>query len=197
MIDNEKPPDLNVEEAQPAYDVRFTYADYVQWDDDVRRELIDGVPYLMAAPNRRHQDILSNLVTQYSSFLKGKHCKFYVPAFDVRLNADTLDDIVVQPDLTIICDHSILDDAGCKGVPDMVVEILSPSTARYDQTIKFNTYQKVGIREYWIVDPEEETLAVNILKDSSYITHVYTSKDAVTVHVLDGCRINLSEIFEE
>jgi len=163
MKDKENSPDLNVKEAEPAYDVRYTYTDYLKWDDDKRRELIDGVPYLMASPNRRHQEILSNLITQVSSFLEGKHCKFFVPVFDVRLNADTFDDIVVQPDLTVVCDHSILNDAGCKGAPDMVVEILSPSTAQYDKTLKYNTYQIAGIREYWIVDPNDETLAVLIL----------------------------------
>jgi len=197
MKDNENPSELNVEEAQPAYGVRYTYADYVQWDDDKRRELIDGVPYLMAAPNRRHQEVLTNLFGQFFNFLKGKHCKVYVAAFDVRLNADTLDDIVVQPDIIIICDHSILTDACCKGVPDMVVEILSPSTASYDKTLKFNTYLKAGIREYWIIDPKEKFLAVHILKDGNYITHAYSSEETVPVHVLDGCIINLPEVFEE
>ena len=197
MKDNEKTPDSSVEEAQPAYDTKFTYADYVQWDDDVRRELIDGVPYLMAGPNRRHQEILTNLVLQFGNFLKGKHCKVDAAGLDVRLNADTLDDTVVQPDITIVCDHSILDDAGCRGVPDMVVEILSPSTANYDKTLKFNTYLKAGVREYWIIDPKEKILAVHILKDGNYITHAYSSDETVPVHVLEGCIIDLSEVFEE
>ena len=196
MKDNEKSPDLKVEEALPVYDTKFTYADYVLWDDDVRRELIDGVPYLMAAPSWRHQEILTNLVLQFGNFLKGKSCKVFLP-IDVRLNADTLDDTVVQPDLIIICDQSILTDINCKGVPDMVVEILSPSTARYDKTLKFNIYLKAGIREYWIIDPKEKTLAVHLLKDGNYITHPYTKEENVPVHVLEGCLINLPEVFEE
>jgi len=197
MKDKEKSPDSNVEEVQPAYDIQYTYADYIQWDDDVRRELIDGVPYLMAGPNRRHQEIFTNLFLQFGIFLKGKHCKVYAAGLDVRLNADTLDDTVVQPDITIICDHSVLDDAGCKGVPDLVVEILSPSTANYDKTLKFKRYLKAGIREYWIIDPKTEVLAVHILKDGNYITHAYTNEDTVPVHVLEGCNISLSEVFEE
>jgi len=196
MKDNEKSPDLNVEEAQPAYETKFTYADYLQWDDDVRRELIDGVPYLMAAPSWRHQEILGNLHVLFRAILKGKTCKVFLP-IDVRLNADTLDDTVVQPDLVIICNQSILDDVSCKGVPDMVVEILSPSTASYDKTLKFKTYLNAGIREYWIIDPEENFLAVHILKDGNYITHAYTSEENVPVHVLDGCVISLPEVFEE
>jgi len=196
MIDNEISPDLNVNEAMPAYDVRYTYADYVQWDDDVRRELIDGVPYLMASPNWRHQKILGNLHVLLWTYLKDKPCEVYLP-LDVRLNAKTLDNTVVQPDLIIVCDKSILTDVGCKGVPDMVVEILSPSTAHYDKTHKFKAYLKAGIREYWIIDPKEEILAVHILNDGNYITHAYTKKDTVPVHVLDGFTINLSEVFEE
>jgi len=195
MKEKDNNQDLNVEEAQPAYDVRYTYADYIKWDDDVRRELIDGVIYLMASPNWRHQGIVVNLVTMFRNYLKGKHCKVYLP-LDVRLNFETLDDTVVQPDLLIICDHSILDDAGIKGVPDMVVEVLSPSTARYDKTLKFKTYLRAGIREYWIVDPKTETLAVHILKDGNYITHAYTNEETVPVHVLEGFTIDLSEVFK-
>ena len=196
MKDNENSPDLNVKEAEPAYDLQYTYADYLKWDDDRRRELIDGVPYLMAEPSWRHQEISGNLFAQFYNFLKGKHCKVFMPV-DVRLNADTFDDTVVQPDLIIVCDHSILDKVCITGVPDIAIEILSPSTARYDKTTKFNTYLKAGIREYWVIDPNDETLAVHILKDGSYITHAYTKEETVPVHVLDGCIINLFEVFEE
>ena len=196
MKEKDNNQDLNVEEAQPAYDVRYTYADYIKWDDDVRRELIDGVPYLMAGPNRQHQKVLGILHALFFTFLKGKSCEVYLTPFDVRLNADTFDDTVVQPDIMIVCDHTILDDAGIKGVPDMVVEILSPSTARYDKTLKFKTYLRAGIREYWIIDPKEETLAIHIFKDGNYITHAYTKEETVPVHVLEGLNIDLSEVFE-
>jgi len=197
MDENEKLLDSKVNEALPAYDALYTYSDYLKWDDNVRRELIDGKVYLMAGPNRRHQEISSNLNDQLKAFLKGKSCKVYYAPFDVRLNADTLDDTVVQPDLVIICDRSKLDEAGCKGAPDMVVEILSPSTSHYDKTTKLKRYLKAGIREYWIIDPETQSLAVNIQKDSSYITHVYTNKETTPVHVLEGCSIDLSEVFTE
>jgi len=132
----------------------------------------------------------------FKTILKGKTCKVFLP-IDVRLNADTLDDTVVQPDLIIICDRSILTDVSCKGVPDMVVEILSPSTANHDKTLKLKTYLRADIREYWIIDPKEKILAVHILKDGNYITNAYTSEENVPVHVLEGCIINLSEVFEE
>jgi len=185
-----------VKEAKPEYDKRYTYADYVTWDDDTRWELIDGIPYMMSAPNRQHQELSRNLCMQLATFLKGKTCKVYYAPFDVRLNADSKDDTVVQPDLLVVCDHSKLDKAGCVGAPDMVVEILSPSTSRYDRTLKFKTYLKSGVREYWVIDPDSKTLAVHLQKDDAYVTHPYTDEDTVPVHVLDGCIINLSEVFE-
>jgi Uma2 family endonuclease len=197
MSDNDKTSYSEVKEAQVDYNRRYTYADYMTWDDDKRRELIDGVPYLMSAPNRRHQELLGNLHGQFWTFLKGKKCRVYLAPFDVRLNADTFDDTVVQPDLLIVCDESILNKAGCKGVPDMVVEILSPSTSRYDRIIKFDTYLKAGIREYWIIDPEAKILAVHILSDGYYIIHPYSGDDTVPVHVLEGFSVDLSDVFEE
>jgi len=174
MKDDDKTPESEVREAQVDYNKRYTYSDYIKWDDDNRWELIDGVPYMMSAPNRQHQEILGNLHLLFGNYLKGKSCDVYFAPFDVRLNWDTLDNIVVQPDLVIICDHSVLDKAGCKGVPDMVVEILSPSTSRYDQTLKLSTYKKAGINEYWIVYPEDKAVAVHILKDNEYIKRPYT-----------------------
>jgi len=166
------------------------------WDDDIRWELIDGIPYMMGAPNREHQEILSNLHIRIGWYLIGKSCKVYEAAIDVRLNANTLDDTVVQPDLIIVCDHSKLDKAGIKGAPDMVVEVLSPSTAQRDKTIKFEAYRKAGVRELWIIDPETKSLAVNLLSDGNFITYPYTKDDTVPVHILEEFSINLSEIFD-
>ena len=197
MDDNEKLQDSEVKEAQPDYNKRYKYNDYVQWDGDERWELIDGVPYMMSAPNRNHQRISSNLHGLLWTFLRSKQCEVYYAPFDVRLNFDTLDDTVVQPDLLIICDQNKLDKAGCIGAPEMVVEILSPSTSQYDKNIKFHTYLKHGVIEYWIIDPESKTLAVHIKNENNYIIHPYIKEDIVPVHVLEGCTINLSEVFEK
>lgn len=176
----------------------YTHSDYLTWDDDSRYELIDGVPYMMSpAPSRVHQSVSSNLHLQLASFLKGKPCRVYHAPFDVRLNADTYDDTVVQPDLLVVCDRSKLDDKGCVGAPDIVVEILSPSTARHDRLVKFQIYQKAGVREYWLIDPDTKTLQVCILEDGKYITTMYGDTDTVHVHVLEGCAISLSDVFEE
>ena len=187
---------MEVDEALPQYK-RFTYEDYCSWDDDKRWELLDGVPYAMSAPNRRHQEISSQFNRIIGNFLVGKPCKVYAAPFDVRLNADTYNDTVVQPDLLVVCDMSKLDDKGCIGAPDMVIEILSPSTVMHDKVLKYSLYLRAGVREYWIVDPVGNSVSVNILKDGEYVARAYGDRDAAPVHVLEGCVIDLPEVFEE
>ena len=122
---------------------RFTYGDYLTWDDGERWELIDGVPYNMSpAPTVRHQAISRELSTEFALYLRGKPCQLFAAPFEVRLpevdESDELVETVVQPDLSIICDKSKLDEAGCRGAPDLIVEILSPSTAHKDLKVKFD-----------------------------------------------------------
>ena len=186
----------SVKEAQVDYSRKYTYSDYLKWDDDVRYELIDGVPYAMSAPTWQHQEILGHLFVQFYNFVKGKQCKVFVAPFDVRLNADTLDNTVVQPDIVVICDDSIMMKTGCVGGPDMAIEISSPSTSRMDKFMKFSKFLQAGVREYWIVDPDTKTMAVHILKDGDYITRVYNEEDTVPVYVLEGCLIDMAEVFE-
>ena len=185
---------------QPATEKQqhYTYEDYYSWDDGKRWELIDGSAYLMSpAHTWKHQGISVTLSRQLSTFLLDKPCKVFTAPFDVRLNADTGDDTVVQPDLVVICDRSKLDEkGGCKGVPDMVVEILSPSTATRDKLTKFRLYQNAGVREFWIVDQETRTVSVHILENGKYITSVFGENDSAPVHVLDGCEINLTDVFD-
>ena len=131
----------------------YTYGDYLRWDDGERWELIDGVAYNMTpAPNRRHQAILRELSYQFTAFLAGKPCEVYFSPFDVRLPEHNEKDeevtTVVQPDLVVICDPDKLDDRGCRGAPDLVNEILSPSTSRKDMKTKLELYEKRGVREY-------------------------------------------------
>jgi len=177
-------------------DAYYTYSDYVKWDDGIRYELIDGVAYMMSpAPSWIHQEISGNLFGQLWQFLRGKPCKVYSAPFDVRLNAAQEDDTVVQPDIVVICDKSKLNDAGCAGAPDMLIEILSKSSARFDKHVKLQKYLKYGVREYWIIDPDSRTVQVYTLKDDNYIVSTYDETDEVNVTVLDGCVINLGEVF--
>ena len=179
-------------------DVHYTYADYYSWDDDQRRELIDGAVYVMSpSPTAGHQIISGNLFRILANYIFGKPYRIFAAPFDVRLNSDTLDDTVVQPDLTIIRDRSKLDEAGCAGIPDFVVEILSPSTASHDKLRKLRLYEKSGIQEYWIIDPYARTMHAYILENGRYNVNYYTSAETVNVSVLEDCTVNLPEVFED
>lgn len=158
----------------PRRDIEYhTYADYCSWPDDVRYELIDGVAYAVGpAPVRRHQGILGEIFRQVANILEGSPCRPYIAPFDVRLpkaeEADNDVDTVVQPDLVVICDRAKLDDKGCRGAPDWVVEVLSPSTAGHDQILKRALYQRVGVREYWLVHPVDRIVTIYTLNSGSY-----------------------------
>lgn len=137
---------------------RFTYADYRRWPSDERWELIDGEAFNMSpAPSRRHQEVVGEIFRQTANFLQGKPCRAYVAPFDVRLpQADEADDqtrTVVQPDIAVICDFAKLDDQGCRGAPDWVVEVISPLTAAKDHIKKRALYERHGVKEYWLVHP--------------------------------------------
>ena len=175
---------------------RYTYTDYAKWDDDNRWELIDGVPYMMAAPSVLHQSASMSIASQLYTFLRGRNCKVFHAPFDVRLGSRFLDNTVVQPDILVVCDKSKLDKAGLVGAPDMAVEILSPSSGYHDSIRKYNLYKKAGVREYWIVEPESKTVVVNVLKDGKYVRTDYEAPDAVPVSVLEGCVVDLGEVFE-
>lgn len=190
--------------ALPAKKERYTFADVLEWPDDERAELINGEIFLMApSPSRGHQGISVELTRQFANYLEGKKCKAYHAPFDVRLfekEGDAPEDVdtVVEPDLVVICDPSKLDDRGCKGAPDMVVEILSPSTQRHDRLVKLGLYQRAGVREYWIVSPEEQTVQVFLRQDGSLqLNEVYDRQGVAKVNVLDGCFIELSKVFAE
>jgi Uma2 family endonuclease len=175
---------------------RYTYADYVTWGDETRFELIRGVPVAMAAPSPAHQAILLELSVQFGSFLKGKRCKAYPAPFDVLLFAGgDASDVVVQPDFSVVCDESKIDDRGCNGAPDLVIEILSPSSRLMDTELKKSLYWKAGVREYWFVDPQYQTLTAHIFGGDKLETKSYDKTAAVNVHVLEGCVINLADVF--
>ena len=141
---------------------RYNFADSLTWSDSERIELIDGEAYMMATPSAVHQEILMELARQLANFLEGKSCKVYPAPFGVRLfegeNHKPEDvDTVVEPDISVVCDKNKIDQRGCKGAPDFVIEIISPSTRRHDRFVKLNLYQRAGVREYWIVDPETKS----------------------------------------
>ena len=188
--------------ALPAEETRYTFADALTWGEDERIEIIDGEAYMMAPPLRVHQKILRALFMQIANFLDGKQCEVYPAPFAVRLfeeNGDRPEDVdtMVEPDITVVCDPDKLDKYGCKGAPDMVIEILSPSTRRHDLAVKYRLYQRAGVREYWIVDPDRKTVQVSKLEDGLYnAADVYTS-GAVPVGLWEDFSIDLSQVFTE
>ena len=175
----------------------YTYADYHALNEKGRWELIDGVAYMMAPPLRVHQSISGELFRQLSNFLYGKSCKVYAAPIGVRLNASTTDDTVLQPDIVVVCDHSKLEDNGINGAPDMVVEILSPSSALHDTLTKFQLYQQAGVREYWIVNPDTKTVGSHILESGRYYVTNYGETSAIPVHILEDCVITLQDVFAD
>ena len=185
----------------PAPKDRYTFADCLTWSENERIEIINGEAVMMAPPTRIHQEILMELSRQLANFLEGKKCKVYPAPFAVRLfekDGDTPEDVdtMVEPDISVVCDHDKLDKHGCKGAPDLVVEVLSPSTQRHDRLVKLDLYQRAGVREYWIVDPDSSTVQVFMLKAGYLHPHeVYSEKDIAKVNVLDGCFIELSKVF--
>ncbi len=183
---------------QPLPKESFTYADYCEWTGEERWELIDGVPYAMApAPTDVHQEILLDISTQVRTYLRGKTCKAVFAPFDVRLNPEGNDDNVVQPDLLIVCDPAKISKKGCKGAPDMIAEILSPSTSLHDRLRKFNAYLKAGVREYWIVDPIDRVVHVHLLHEGKYTVSAYGAEDSIPVAVLDDLSIDMKTVFPE
>jgi len=184
---------------------RFTYSDYLTWPDDERWEIIDGVAYAMSlAPGSVHQQISMDLSRQFSTFLKGKRCKVYAAPFDVRLSAqsgltDDKIETVVQPDIVVICDTDKIDTRGINGAPDLVIEILSPSSAAFDVKNKFDLYQRYNIKEYWIIHPAEMTVFVYHLNETGGYgaPKRYAEGDKVPVPLLGELVIDLGEVFAE
>lgn len=158
---------------QQRNDRHYTYGDYRRWPEDVCYELIDGIAWLMSpAPGRRHHELVGEIFFQARQALEGKPCRAYVAPFDVRLpranEADDAVDTVVQPDVLVVCDPDKLDEAGLRGAPDWVVEVLSPTTAAHDQTRKLSAYERAGVPEVWLVHPADRMLTRYRLVDGGY-----------------------------
>ncbi len=155
------------------------------------------------APSRRHQEVLGALYVQFFMFLEGKPCKVYLAPFDVRIPKEDEEDqlirTMVQPDLVIVCDQTKLDEKGCKGVPDLVVEVLSPHTAGKDLKLKMDLYERVGVKEYWVVHPIDQTVLVFKDKEGKYIKpESYIKGDKILVSIfVDELSIDLAKVFME
>lgn len=201
-----KPKETNIDDItllEP--EATYSYADYLRWSFEERVELIKGKLFKMSpAPRRSHQKVHANIFLEIGQFLKKKKCEVYSAPFDVRFPKDTADPdyetfTVVQPDICVICDEKKLDDAGCKGAPDLIVEILSPATASKDLKDKFELYEEHGVKEYWVVYPGENVMEIFELDNSeTYITKgKFVREDTVRSNLLKGLEIRLQDVFDE
>ena len=183
-------------------DRRFTYADYCSWPEDERWELIDGVAFDMSpAPARIHADLTKMLFLFLQGYFESRACKVYFAPFDVRLpetneSAENIE-TVVQPDILVVCDNEKLDDKGCRGAPDLAIEILSPSTASKDCIQKRALYEKHGVKEYWLVDPWNRVVTIYCLGSDNLFGKplVFGDTDKVKVGLFPDLEIDLSTIF--
>jgi Uma2 family endonuclease len=182
-------------------DRRYTYADYKAWElkEGERYELIDGTAYAMAAPNDQHQAILMEIARQMANYLHGKPCKVRPAPYDVRLfyEEEESDDTVVQPDISVICGEEKRGPEGCRGTPDLVIEILSPSNTSEESVRKFNLYLKAGVKEYWVVAPKSKTVLLNVLQGNSYRGTIFDTDALVSSAAIEGLSVSLKDVFAE
>ena len=184
---------------------RYTYADYLTWLDDKTRELIHGCIYEMSqTPRLNHAIARKNISWHLDTIVRNNNgkCEVFTAPFDVRFpkqgeTADDKIDTVVQPDICVICDSSKLDERGCCGAPDMIVEILSPSTLKKDVNDKFALYEASGVKEYWVVHPGDKAVTVFILQEDGKYDDgtLYESEGKVPVHIFDNYPIDWNDIF--
>jgi Uma2 family endonuclease len=164
----------------------YNYADYLGWRLPEMVELIKGKVFkLSPAPNSLHQRVSMELLRQIANFLKGKRCQVFTAPFDVWLpesacqNKDHEITTVVQPDICVVCDAEKIDEQGCLGAPDWVIEILSRNTSGKDLRNKFDVYEKSGVKEYWVIHPTGQTVLVFILENGKYasVNKPYITED--------------------
>ena len=192
---------------EPDLSGTYTYADYMTWEWDQLAELIHGKIFKMSpAPSSSHQRISGNLFGPIWNYLHGKRCKVFSAPFDVRLpgpskkNADPDIVTVVQPDICVICDLTKIDERGCVGAPDWIIEILSKYTSSKDLNLKFDVYEAAGVQEYWVVHPSEQTVLVYTLdKQGKYTGRLkpFVRPDSVSPMLFPGLSISLEQVFSE
>ena len=180
----------------------YTYADYLLWQFEERVELLRGKIRQMAAPSMKHQRLSFRLSRLIANALWQTPCQAFAAPFDVRLTRTRNDKeatTVVQPDLCVICDSSKLDDRGCNGAPDLIIEILSPGNSRTEMRDKFDLYQEAGVLEYWIVSPIEKTIQRFKLNEQGIYIGLAPNVegDLVTTPIIPNLEADLTEVFED
>jgi Uma2 family endonuclease len=189
----------NVTLKENASEEYWTYADYREWElaPGERYEVYRGKAVAMAGPNTYHQLILVELTKQIAVYLTGKPCKVIPAPFDVRLfyEKDGSDDTVLQPDIVVVCDEKKLGPEGCRGAPDFVVEILSPSNRAIEMELKFELYRQAGVKEYWVIDPEHKSVHCYRFNGGEIVVRSYGAAGTAPVEALNGLEIALEPVF--
>ena len=180
--------------AIPKANETYTYQDYCTWPDEERWEIIDGVAYNMSpAPTFKHQTIVGNFYLLLANALKGKKCLPIISPIDVVLS----DYDVVQPDIIVVCDPMIITDKNIQGAPDLVLEVLSPSTSKKDRWIKKGLFEKHGVREYIIIEPESQYAERFVLEDNKFHSgDVFDVVQSIPLKSLENVEIPMWEVFE-
>lgn len=172
----------------------YTEDDYNNLPETVRAELIEGQLYYMSAPSRMHQRILGVIYNKIFNYINSKSgsCEVYSAPFAVKLFNDR--DDTVEPDISVICDPEKLTDRGCTGAPDWIIEIISPSNSSHDYVRKLNLYLDAGVREYWIVNPLNQTILVYCLEESGFKMDAYTFQDKIRANIYEDLCIDFNEL---
>jgi Uma2 family endonuclease len=183
---------------------RYSYADYFRWKFQERVELIKGFIHKMSpAPSPNHQLVFGKLFLKFGNYFLTKNCKVFAAPFDVRLpdSKRQIDDdvvfTVVQPDISVVCNLDKIDDRGCIGAPDLVIEILSPGNTKKEMGVKFELYEESGVKEYWLVEPQDKVILVYILKNGKYIgLKPYTEENEISSTIFPDLKFMVSDIFD-
>lgn len=183
---------------------RYSYADYFRWKFQERVELLRGWVHKMSpAPGVKHQSTSLKLTLKIGNYFDSRPCKVFTAPFDVRLpdskkqKKDELVFTVVQPDICVICDAGKIDDRGCIGAPDLVIEILSPGNTQKEMGIKFDLYEESGVKEYWLVEPQDKVVLVYLLKDGKFRgIKPFIESNEISSALFPDLKFNVSDIFE-
>jgi Uma2 family endonuclease len=182
----------------------YTYADYISWKFSEAIELIKGKIYRMAAPSRPHQVVSRELSIEIGLYFRGKSCQLFSAPFDVRLydrrkslKANQTIHTVIQPDLCVICDTSKLDNAGCNGAPDWIIEILSPGNSKQEMRNKHQLYEENGVQEYWVADYDRKMMIQFVLQPNQKYgaAQFFFHDESISPALFPDLTLDLAKIF--
>ncbi len=196
MYNNSTESSMLLREENVAYQYsarKYDTEDIERLDEGDRAELIDGKLYMLSAPSRKHQFLVSELLFHIKYHIRSKRggCHAYTSPFDVRLFQD--ERTIVQPDVFVICNRDILTDKGCTGAPDWIIEVISENNSSHDYVRKLMQYQKAGVREYWIVDPHQNKVTVLNFENPNR-SNEYGFEDGIPSGILEGLEIRISDL---